>query len=248
MRVFIPKGRCDVFIHQEILNENCYSAFYGFSTLGWEVVFYEGLPPEGLSREDIVVGWISNVKLALRNLGVEPPVELDYPDSIRSYLGRKVWQTTLHTVYNDESLWPVFVKPVSGKQFTGKLITGLKDMIGLGTQEDRKIWCSDPVKFISEWRCFVRYGNLIDSKNYAGDFTVQPDFNIVRSCIESYTESPAGYTVDFGVTSSGESLLVEVNDGYSMGTYGLNPLKYARIISARWSEMVGIPDPLQMLK
>lgn len=35
MRVFIPKGSHDI-ISKEILNENCFAAYYGFSLMGWD--------------------------------------------------------------------------------------------------------------------------------------------------------------------------------------------------------------------
>lgn len=245
MRVFVPKGKNGLFISNEIITECTYAAFFGFSTMGWEVVFYEGDPPQGLSRHDVVIGWITGVKMAIKNLGIEPPTELDYPEELHGYLGRKIWQSNLHKIYTDETQWPVFVKPVKGKQFDGKLVTSLKDLVGLGSQEDRKIWCSEPVKFVSEWRCFIRYGKMIDSKNYKGDFKIQPNFNTVERCIEDYKSQPAAYTLDFGVTEDGKTLLVEVNDGYAFGTYGLSPLNTAKMLSARWSELVDIPDPCQ---
>ncbi len=232
MRVFVPKGKNQWFVSNEITSENTYIAFFGFSVLGWEVVFYEEKPPTGILKEDVVIGWISQVHAGFKNIGIEPPAALDYPDEIQKYLNRKIWQGSLHNIYTDESLWPVFVKPVKGKQFDGKLITSLKDLTGLGSQEDRAIWCSEPVEFISEWRCFVLYGKLIDSRNYKGDFKISPDFNIIESCIN-----------DYGVTKSGITSLIEVNDAFALGNYGLNHLKYAKMISARWSEIVGIPDP-----
>lgn len=243
MRVFIPKGTTQQFISKEITSENAYAAYYGFSTMGWEVVFYEGNPPEGLSRNDVVVGFIGQVRKALENLGVRPPDEIDYPEEIRSYLGRNVWRSTLHTVYNDSNLWPVFVKPVKGKQFNGTLVTGLKDLVGLGSQEDREIWCSDPVELVSEWRCYVRYGKLLDCRRYKGDFKVSPKYDVILRCIEDYKSQPAGFGVDFGVTPDGRTLLIEANDSYAMGGYGLHFLDYAKLVSARWHELVGVPDP-----
>lgn len=248
MRAFIAKGNTDLFISKEIITENTYAAFYGFSAMGWEIEFFEGDPPMGLHRDDVVVGWITQVKQAVRNLGIEPPVELDYPDQLRQYLGRDIWKSTLHKVYADDSTWPVFVKPVLGKQFTGKLITRLGDLVGLGSQDDREIWCSEPVDFVSEWRCFVRYGKLIDCRCYKGNFTVHPNYFIVNSCIADYKDQPAAFTLDVGVVSDiggHKTLLVEVNDGYAMGSYGLRPFEYAKMISARWSQIVNIPDPCQ---
>jgi len=245
MRVFIPKGKTQHFISQEITSENGYVAYYGFSTLGWEVVFYEGNPPENLSRGDVVVGFIGQVRKGFENLGIQPPEEIDYPEEIRSYLGRNVWRSTLHTIYNDHTLWPVFVKPVKGKQFNGTLVKSLKDMVGLGSQEDRQIWCSDPVDFVSEWRCYVRYGKLVDCRRYKGDITKSPNYDTILRCIEDYKSQPAGYAIDFGITSEGKTLLIEANDGYSMGSYGLHCLDYAKLISARWHQIVDIPDPCQ---
>ena len=121
MRVFIAKKTNHLFLNNEIITESTYAAFYGFSVLGWEVVFFEGLPPEGLSREDIVVGWITQVQKGLANLGIDPPDEINYPIELENYLGRKVWQSNLHKIYTDETTWPVFVKPVKGKQFDGQL-------------------------------------------------------------------------------------------------------------------------------
>lgn len=245
MRVFIPKGKNNLFLSNEIITENTYAAFFGFSVMGWEICFYEGNPPENLSREDIVVGYITQVKQALTNLGITPPTELDYPEEIQSYLGRKIWQDSLHHIYTTPETWPVFVKPVKGKQFDGKLITSLKDLIGLGSQEDRQIWCSEPMKFLSEYRCFVRYGKLIDAKRYKGDFKLLPNFNIVEACINDYRNQPAAFTLDFGITDQGHTRLIEVNDGYAMGSYGLAPLEYAKMISARWSQLTNTPDRCQ---
>jgi len=254
MRVYIAKGNSDLFISKEIISESTYAAFYGFSVMGWDIEFFESNPPEGLTRADVVVGWISQVKLALKNLGIDPPTELDYPDEIRHYLGRDVWKSKLNKIYTDPSTWPVFVKPVKGKQFTGKLITKLGDLVNLGDQmEDREIWCSTPVDFVSEWRGFVRYGQLIDCRCYKGDFMKHPNYHVIYGCIKDYKSQPAAFTIDVGITvpdgligtvieSRHETHLIEVNDGYAMGSYGLNPINYAKMISARWSEMVGIPD------
>lgn len=248
MRVFIAKGNSDCFISKEIITESTYAAFYGFSTMGWEVIFYEGNPPTGLSRDDIVVGWITQVKMAIRNLGIEPPTEIDYPEELHKFLGRKVWTSTLHKVYTDPTTWPVFVKPVKGKQFNGKLITRLGDLVGLGAQEDRAIWCSEPIDFVSEYRCFVRYDKIIDCRRYKGDFRVTPSFDAVEYFRSKFENPPAAYTLDVGVVhkdNTQHTYIVEINDGYAMGSYGLNHLDYAKMISARWSEMVGIPDQTQ---
>lgn len=238
MRVFIQKDN-----DGEFVSEPCYVAYHGFAQMGWEIVPYVDNPPEGLSREDVVVGWIGSVKKGLRNLGITPPLELDYPEELRSYLGRKVWQSTMHKVTADMDKWPVFIKSVNGKMVDGFLCDSIKSLVGRGSQEDFNVWCSDPVKFIAEYRCFVRYGQIMDARRYKGDWWNMIDKNVVLAAIEDYKSAPASYTLDFGLTDDGKTLLVEVNDGYAMGSYGLFSNSYAKMVSARWHELVGIPDP-----
>ncbi len=44
--------------------------------------------------------------------------------------------------------------------------------------------------------------------------------------------------MDFGVTFESETILIEVNDGFSIGNYGLADYHYARLLEARWDELV----------
>jgi len=44
------------------------------------------------------------------------------------------------------------------------------------------------------------------------------------------------------VIRDGSTLLVEVNGGYIPGSYGLQRGLYAKLLSARWAELVGVPD------
>ena len=44
------------------------------------------------------------------------------------------------------------------------------------------------------------------------------------------------------VTDDGRTLLVEFNDAYSLGCYGLNDIQYAKFISARWSQLLNRED------
>ena len=60
--------------------------------------------------------------------------------------------------------------------------------------------------------------------------------------MRDFTTAPAGYAIDFGLTDKGETLLIEVNDGYSLGCYGLVYLDYAKLLSARWAELTSTTD------
>ena len=45
-------------------------------------------------------------------------------------------------------------------------------------------------------------------------------------------------SMDICVTKDGRTLLVEFNDAYSLGAYGLPDIYYAKLISARWSQLL----------
>ncbi len=62
--------------------------------------------------------------------------------------------------------------------------------------------------------------------------------------MREYRDAPAGYGIDFGVTADRQTLLVEVNDGYALGCYGLQHDLYAQLLSARWSERMGVENEL----
>ncbi|MFN7976011.1 MAG: ATP-grasp domain-containing protein [Acidobacteriota bacterium] len=48
----------------------------------------------------------------------------------------------------------------------------------------------------------------------------------------------AGYGIDFGVLADGRTALVEMNDGYGLGSYALDPDLYTDLLVARWEELM----------
>ncbi len=48
--------------------------------------------------------------------------------------------------------------------------------------------------------------------------------------------------VSFGIDENNTMRLVEVNDGHSLGTYGIGAVKYAKFLSARWAELTDTRD------
>ncbi|MFQ9453270.1 MAG: hypothetical protein ACLUUQ_00395 [[Ruminococcus] lactaris] len=39
-----------------------------------------------------------------------------------------------------------------------------------------------------------------------------------------------------------------MNDGYSLGSYGLVPIQYAKLVSARWSQLLNRTDEFDFRK
>ncbi len=225
-------------------NVNAYTAAEGFEVLGWKVIKYQdSRAVEEMDPQAIFVGGVGNIRNRLSALGVPYTGELEYPAELQPFLKRRVWRSTLKEVIRQEQ-YGIFIKPERTKLFTGKVIKRFGDFIGLKYDEDVPIWCSEVVELVTEWRCFVRYGELLDARRYHGRLDSRLDTVTVEDAIAAYTTQPAAYSLDFGVDAQGAQYLIEVNDGHSLGSYGMLPVPYAKFLSARWAEMTKTEDLL----
>lgn len=235
----------------DFYNVNAFIANEGFTALGWETIKYHNIA--GIQErhpEHVVVGGIGNVRKRLEQLGLAGNrEEIDYPACLAGYLGRKVWVTTMRELFKDQEHWNVFVKPKDvTKKFAGTVVKEYKDFIGLmDDQEDAAVWCSEVVDFVTEWRCFIRYGEILDIRRYKGAWDSKLDVNVIRNAVKDFKDAPAAYGMDFGIDKEGHMKLVEINDGHSLGTYGIGALDYAKFLSARWAELTGTTDELRSL-
>ena len=239
MRVFI---HCDKNGHVDDYDN--LSAQIGFHNMGFEIVHFSNYDDliKNHNLEDIIISGIGTVKQRLIDLGKNMP-DIDYPESLKKYLGRKIWKSTINTINNDPESWPVFVKPVSSKRFAGRTIYTAKDLIGCGNCfEDTEIYCSEPIDLVSEYRCFVRYDKIIDVRIYNGSWRFTPDVSVIEQALSDYLDAPKGYALDFGITKDGRTLLIEVNATVCIGSYGLDPIAYAKLLSARWAELTDTED------
>jgi hypothetical protein len=217
----------------------------GFDALGFEIENYiDAETITDLDKELIFVGGIGSIRKRLKKLNITIPDEIEYPTELTSMLGRRVWKSTLKEIMN-ENQFPLFVKPIQTKLFTGKVISEFKDFIGLNFDETVPIWCSEVINFETEWRCFIRYNVLLDVRYYKGKWDNKIDLKMVSEAISSYKSQPKSYSLDIGIDSNGKCHLVEVNDGHSLGTYGIGPITYAKFLSARWSELTQTEDYLK---
>ena len=97
------------------------------------------------------------------------------------------------------------------------------------------------VRWASEHRVYVVRGRVVGIRHYAGDPAISPDEAVVSEAVRAlreWGEATAGYGLDLGVLDDGRTALVEWNDGFSLGSYGLDAGSYTELILARWSELV----------
>lgn len=222
-------------------NHECRVAAYGFRDLGIRsVLFTTNEEFDTRKPEDIVVGGNLIIWHALNQRGISPGHH-DYPQELMTYCGRRIKRMLLKDL--GKETFPVFIKPVEEKSAPG-IVENSFDSLGEYTrvEPETEIYCSEVVHFISEWRCFLLYGRIIGIRFYFGDPDVECDRNTIESAVKEFSEIPAGCALDFGVTDEGKTLLIEMNDGYSLGVYGLEPVLYARLLAARWAELNGTED------
>lgn len=228
----------------QMINTNVYIAYDGFKQLGEEIRSFQNVKDiKDNTESDVIVGGIHDVRYVLDKLG-KPYPTLEYPISIRKYLGRNIWVDTLGSIMTDNNKRGIFIKPVEGgKLFTGLVINTEADFRGcIGAKPDTEVFCSDVVNFVSEYRCFIRYGEVVDIRHYRGDRLTVPSKEILENIVKDYEDAPNSYTIDLGVTDSGKTLLVEVNEGYSVGAYGLESTAYAKVLATRWAQLTGTED------
>jgi hypothetical protein len=85
---------------------------------------------------------------------------------------------------------------------------------------------SELIDIKSEWRCFVRNGELLDIKCYSGEFDVLPNINEVNEMIKAYKSAPPSYTIDVAITKDDKTVIIECHNFFSCGLYGFNDYRY----------------------
>ena len=251
------KTKYDNSMNMEIPHSpNFAQAMYGFRELGAEIVPYHEIKDiyDRVCEEDIVLDYIDQCNSIFHKFGIEPKIP-DYPASLQDFMGRKVWKDTINSISNDETKWSAgyFVKSVRSKAFTGKIIKSIGDLVGCGScYEDYEVIVSEPIDILAEWRCFILYDELIDVRpygsiaqnNYDG-YLYHYDSSVLKGMMKAFVnwrERPQACSMDICYTRDKRTLLVEMNDAYSLGCYGLPSILYARLISARWSQLFGRED------
>lgn len=165
---------------------------------------------------------------------------MGYPDEIKPFLGREVIKSTFGKAPQIKT--PFFIKPADGvKKFTGALIDDVKSLHLFrdfdGAVDSDPVYISTPVEFLSEYRCFVHEGELKGIQHYAGDFRLFPDVSVIDKMVKAYETANCAYTLDVGVTPSGATLLVEVNDMWAIGQYGFESKTYVLMCVRRMREI-----------
>lgn len=232
-----------------ISNITTFTAWDGFRKRGIQCelfdqqqVYQRKLP---LRPDTLVSGGVPVVEAALTTLGVSIPVADNLPECLAKYRGRKVWTSNwgeLRSQFTKSGQHaPVFVKPYRrNKSFPAVALFEKADLLDEDTVDDgAEVLVAEYVVFASEWRCFVKQGAILDVRRYEGDVFRYPDPQVIKAAVADYSRVSLGaYAIDFGVLTDGRTVLVEANDGYSLGPYGLDSVEYAELLETRWLELM----------
>lgn len=203
---------------------------------------------ETIGRDsDCLIGsveWCSNY-LKFYNYPVPSAIDLF---QFQPFLQRQVKAMFVAEFLNKagkEIPFPIFIKPhYNIKLFTGTQVLNLFDAelvlkdipwdTLLSVQE-----VIDPIQ--SEWRVYVNRRRILACKHYKGDSLVFPDSRVIKECVYQSLKSVENisFTLDFGVDKDGVTFLIEPNDGWAIGNYGLEPVDYLNFCIDRWKQITG---------
>ena len=228
-------------------DSNMFALLDGFRDQGEEIRTYrrreylEDVIPA--TPDDIAVGYVEVARRQFRRMGIVGPPDIDYPSPLSTFLGRSVVRSTAGHIRKRGAnpLTPAFIKPVRHKQFAGFICRTQRDLLQLDPAEDAaEVWVSDVVDLRSEYRCYVHLHEVVDVRRYAGDFRAIPDWSMLDQMMAATRDEPLpiACSLDIGVTSDGRTILIEANDGFAMGNYGMTARRYAMLLRDRWGQIV----------
>lgn len=192
-------------------------------------------------RNDIWVGGTPTLLYILDQLGIPRPPSYVPHLCLPDFCGRAMGICNLWEVKGRP--YPYFIKPAADtKLFSGRVIRTDADLAMLTsvTNPATAVLISELIDIKAEYRCFMFRSEFVEARFYAGDWTYTPDWGKIQEAFHAFAHPPAACTLDFAVTASGETLLIEINDGYALGTCGLHPLIYSEMLEARWLEIINI--------
>lgn len=155
-----------------------------------------------------------------------------YPTFLKNFFLRKIWKS--------EGLpsETCFLKPADRHKRFDAYIFQQEHSSFLDLKAESSIGpfdCSEPIKFINEWRYYISNGEVLAAYWYLGDDEEAdpPEIDV------DWPKDFCG-AVDFGRTSFGEVALVENNLPYGCGWYGgySNAGEYKQWLEKGWSFMM----------
>lgn len=205
----------------------------------YRLVSYEdvisGLKDNFIKR-NLFVGSVEFMREVFKRVGLDD-VRLPF-NSNREHEIKTLGEVREITMNNDISF---FIKPLEIKLFTGFVIDKMQNNSIRNIPDDTLVMVYEPFKhrIVSEWRVYVNCGNIDGVYNYSGDFFKTVDKQWIYSVIsELKYKMPISYVTDVGVLENGENVIIEFNDMWAIGNYGLENDTYFKMLKKRYFEII----------
>lgn len=194
-----------------------------------------------ISDVRLFVGTIPFIRAALMQSHLPFPDVHDYSDGIEPYLGRDIVELKLGQVRSmiQETGESYFIKPSrSLKKFPG-IVTRDKCDPRLPVGDSHYVYVSSVIDFETEWRAYIVDGEVEYLSHYNGNPSIIPRVKVISEVASMLKERHGMrfYGMDVGVVE-GQTLVVEVNEGFSLGLYGqFRPERYLALLQGRWNQL-----------
>jgi len=212
-------------------------AMYGAMDLGLEyrLIRYEDIAANLITPNNLFVGSVEFMKAVFNRIGLN---DVRLPEnSNREY---KVERLDVVKQMAKDGV-KMFIKPFDIKLFTGFVIDKMQYTSISNIPDDTLVMVYKPFEYPieSEWRCYIHNNKVEYISNYSGDFYVSIDSSYLDNVInQNKGKFPVAYTIDIGVLSNGENVVIEYNDMWAIGNYGVPNDVYVRMLRDRYFEII----------
>jgi len=232
--------------------DGAYAAYEGADRRGMEVILFDDIMEVPARREVMVIGSIDNTKVFFQRLGMKIPNAINLPESIMPYIHRKIEYMTRDEFF-ERTVCPIFVKPAfEVKMGMGHSGSGViknesnKRLVMSDFKENIMLLTSEVVNMVSEYRVYVsKLHGILGMKHYQGDEFIYPDNSYIRSIVDILMNDetlPASFSVDFAVIEPENNFryteVIECQDAWSIGSYGLDGEVYFNFLLERWKQLM----------
>ncbi len=135
-------------------------------------------------------------------------------------------------------------------QMLSTLISGIPGVMP-GHGKSLPVYCSTIIKMVCEYRVYVVDHEIRAVCQYRGPKSGKADHSdidikVVKQSVQkikAHMPHLTGYGIDFATVPGDKGIhstvLIEVNDGYSLGVYeGISQKDYADLLTARWESLM----------
>ena len=228
---------------------DCACALYGAidSAMDYRLTSFEEVESgkfDALIKQNLFVGSVEFMREVFKRVGKK---DVRLPRNSNRFCEIITLKEAHERVAKGEN---IFIKPFEIKLFTGLILDGCSYSCLNNLPGDTKVMAYEPFKerIISEWRIYVHNNKIVDSRNYSGDFKINPQYDYINSVIDGNKKFPfpCAYTIDIGILDfptgkisfESSNIVVEYNDLWSVGNYGMPNDLYLRLLRDRYFEIM----------